>query len=125
MLSKHKVVSKARKAIELLYKGTCTVTVQQEYIKDNSATGFKQVVVLENEPCLLSFSNVTSTKEGEVAATVSQVTELFISPDVDIAPGSKITITQDGVTTDYTRSGKSALYSTHQQIVLELWKERS
>ena len=113
---------KARKAIELLYDGTCTVTVKQEYEKDNGAIGFREVAVLENEPCHLSFSNATSAKEGEVAATVSQLTELFISPEVSIAPGSKITVTQNGVTTDYTRSGKPALYGTHQQITLDLWK---
>lgn len=113
---------KTRKAIERLYNGTCTVTEHQEYEKDNGSTGFRDVVVLENEPCHLSFSNTSSTKEGEAAATVSQVTELFISPDVEIAPGSKITVTQNGVTTDYTRSGKAAVYSTHQQIVLELWE---
>ena len=113
---------KARKAIERLYNGTCTVFVQEEFEKDNGATSFRPVVVVKDEPCHLSFGNTTATKEGEAAATVSQITELFISPDVDIAPGSKITVTQNGVTTDYTRSGQPALYSTHQQIVLELWK---
>ena len=123
MLPKTNLVKKrVRKAIELLYDDTCTVTVKQEYEKDNSANGFNEVVVLENEPCHLSFSSATSTKEGEVAATVSQVTELFISPDVDIPPGSKITVTHNGTTTDYTRSGKSDLYNSHQQIILELWK---
>ena len=121
MLSNNKMVS-ARKAIELLYDGTCTVLVQEEFEKDNGATSFRPLVVLKDEPCHLSFSNTTSTKEGEAAATVSQVTELFISPDVDIAPGSKITVTQNGVTTDYTRSGKPSVYGTHQQIILELWK---
>lgn len=114
-----------RKAIELLYDGVCTVTEHQEYEKENGATGFKDVVVIENEPCHLSFSNTTSTKEGDVAATVSQVTELFISPDVTITPGSKITVTQNGVTTDYTRSGVTSKYDTHQQIILELWKRWS
>ena len=108
-----------RKAIELLYDGTCTVTIQEEYEKDNGAIGHRPVVVFEDEPCHLSFSNTSSTNEGEVAATVSQVTELFISPDISIVPGSKITVTQNGVTTDYTRSGKAAMYSTHQQIVLD------
>lgn len=105
-----------------MYDGTCTVTVQEEYEEKNGSTSFRQVVTIEDEPCHLSFSNTSSTKEGEVAATVAQVTELFISPDISIAPGSKITVTQNGVTTDYTRSGKPAVYATHQQIVLDLWK---
>ena len=116
------MVDRARKAIESLYDGTCTVTVQEEYEEENGATGFRPVVTIENEPCHLAFSNTTSAKEGEVAATVSQVTELIIAPEVSIAPGSKITVTQNGVATDYTRSGKPAIYATHQQIVLDLWK---
>ena len=111
-----------RGAIELLYNGTCTVTVHQEYEKDNGSTGFKEAVILENEPCLLSFSNKAASVEGDAAASVSQVTELYISPDVDIPPGSKITVTQNGVTTDYTRSGASAKYAAHQTIILDLWK---
>lgn len=116
------MVNKARKAVERLYDGICTVTVQEEYEEENSATGFRPVVTIENEPCHLSFNNTTSAEEGETVATVSQVTELFIAPEISIDPGSKITVTQNGVSTDYTRSGKPAVYATHQQIVLDLWK---
>ena len=34
--------------------------------------------------------------------------------------GSKITVTQNGVTTDYASSGKPAVYETHQEVILEL-----
>lgn len=114
-----------RAAIESLYDGKCTVTVRQEYEKDNGATGFQEVVLIENEPCRLSFNNTSSTQEGEVAASVSQVTELFIGPEINIPPGSKITITQNGETTEYSKSGVKAKYETHQQIILELWKKWS
>lgn len=114
-----------RKAIEFLYKGTCTVTIHQEYEKDNGSTGFRDVVVLTDEPCHLSVSNKASTTQGEVAASVSQVTELFISPNVNIPPGSKVTVTQNGETIDYTKSGVKAKYDTHQEIILELWERWS
>ena len=114
-----------RAAIESLYDGKCTVTVRQEYEKDNGSTGFREVILIEDEPCRLSFSNTTSTKEGDVAASVSQVTELFIGPEVDIPPGSKITITQNGETVDYSKSGIKSKYETHQQIILQLWKRWS
>lgn len=116
---------KVRTAIESLYDGKCTVTVQEEYTKDNGSTGFQEVVLIEDEPCRLSFSNTSSTKEGEVAASVSQVTELFIRPDVDIPPGSRITVTQNSETVDYAKSGVKAKYNTHQQIVLQLWERWS
>lgn len=116
---------KVRTAIQSLYDGKCTVTVRQEYTKENSSTGFQEVVLIEDEPCRLSFSNTSSTKEGEVAASVSQVTELFIAPEVNIPSGSKITVTQNGETVDYAKSGVKAKYDTHQEIILELWKRWS
>ena len=81
------------------------------------------MVVLENQPCKLSFETLKSAVQTDSAATVAQITKLFVSPDVSIRAGSKITVTQDGVTTDYTRSGVPAVYPTHQEIVLELFKE--
>lgn len=112
-------------AIQSMYDGKCTVTVREEYEKGNGATGFKEIVLFENEPCRLSFSNTSSTKEGEVAASVSQVTQLFIGPNVNIPPGSKITVVQNGDTVDYSKSGVKAKYETHQEIILELWKRWS
>lgn len=114
----------ARKAIEATYFGTLTVT---EMKKDRDAktklTKTEPVVVLENQPCKLSFETLKSAVQTDSAATVTQVTKLFVSPDVSIRVGSKITVTQDDVTTDYTRSGVPAVYPTHQEIILELFKE--
>ena len=59
----------------------------------------------------------------EEAATVAQSVTLYLDPAVDIPVGSKITVTQNGVTRDYTRSGKPAGYTYHQEVPLELWKE--
>ena len=47
---------------------------------------------------------------------------LLIDPSVDIPEGSKITVTQKGVTRDYERSGTPAVYSVHQEVPLELWE---
>ena len=125
MLSETKVV-KARKAIESLYQGTCTVTEHQKVVKANKSTGFSDVVVLKDQPCRLSFKTVTDTdQEDNAASAVKQVIVLFIAPDVSIATGSKITVTQNGVTTDYQQSGKPALYDTHQEIILDLFREWS
>lgn len=127
MLSETKVV-KARNAIESLYQGTCTVTEHQKVTKANKSTGFSDVVVLKDQPCRLSFKTVTVTdtdQEDNAASAVKQVIVLFIAPDVSIATGSKITVTQNGVTTDYQQSGKPALYDTHQEIILDLFREWS
>ena len=122
MLSKIKMV-KATKAIESLYSGRCTITENQKFQKANKSTGFREVVVLKDQPCRLSFStinNTTPTDSG--ASSVSQVVKLFISPEIEVKPGSKLTISQNDITTDYKSSGEPSFYATHQEIVLELFK---
>ncbi len=126
MLSKNKVVSKARKALESLYDGICTVTEYRKIKNGNGSTGFEEVVVLEDLPCRLSYKTVDSTSQVEngASAAVQRIT-LFLAPDVEIAPGSKITVTQNDVTAEYQHSGKAAVYSTHQEIVLDFFREWS
>lgn len=82
-----------------------------------------EVVVLQDQPCRLSFEKLQTAIQSESAATITQSTKLFVSPDVTIKAGSKLTVTQDNVTTDYTRSGVPSTYPTHQEITLELFKE--
>lgn len=112
----------ARKVIESTYIGTCSVIEHQKYIKQNGSTGFQDVVVLEDQPCKLSFKNVSSANNDEANSSIKQEIKLFVSPNVSIAPGSKIIVTQNDITIEYSRSGVSAMYATHQEIVLELFK---
>lgn len=113
----------ARKAIESMYKDTCSIFEQQK-IKNpvTHVIEFKEVEVYTDVKCRLSFSTIQSTSKGDVPSIV-QITKLFIAPEVDIKPGSKIKVTHEGITTDFTRSGVPAIYSTHQEVVLELFKE--
>lgn len=122
MLPKNQMV-KARKAIESLYDDVCTITEHQKVKKENKSTGFDDVVVLENQPCKLSYKTVTSAKPTETAASsIVQSTKVFIAPEIKVKPGSKFTITHKGVTTEFKNSGEPAIYDTHQEIVLELFK---
>ena len=121
MLSENQVVA-VRKAIEMTYTGRCTITEHQKVKKANKSTGFEDKVVLEDQPCRLSFEKVTSNSQGETAATVVQIIKVILAPEIKIKPGSKLTITQNGVTTEYSSSGEPAIYNTHQEIVLELFK---
>ncbi|MPM91906.1 hypothetical protein SDC9_139040 [bioreactor metagenome] len=121
MLSENQVVM-VRKAIESMYIGKCTITEYQSYKKENKSTGHQEVVILENQPCKLSFSKITNANQGEAAAMVVQTAKVMIAPEIKIKPGSKLTITQNGITTEYKNSGEPALFNTHQEIVLELFK---
>lgn len=121
MLSQTQVVA-VRKAIELTYIGKCTVIEHQKKTKANKSTGFEEVTVLENQPCRLSFERITSTSQGEAASKLTQVTKLLIAPEVVVKPGSKLVIEQNGLTSEYKRSGEPANYNTHQEIILELFQ---
>lgn len=121
MLSENQVVA-VRQAIEMTYDGKCTITEHQKVQKPNKSTGFNDVVVLTDQPCKLSFSKITNTNQGETAATVIQTAKVLLAPEIQIKPGSKLTIKQNGITTEYSKSGEPAIYKTHQEVVLELFK---
>ena len=120
MLSKNAVV-KVRKALEKGYIGTFTVTEHKKITKPNHTTGFSDVDVLVDQPCRLSFSSSPSVRDGDVPE-ISQTVKLFFAPEVTVKEGSKITVTQNGVTTEYKQSGVPAVYQTHKEIILELFK---
>lgn len=122
-----KALSRARTAVELLYLGTCTISEFESVVDPiNKRTTQKEVVVLENQPCKLSFgrSQKDAASEGNFAA-IAQKPKLFIAPEIDIKAGSKITVTQNGVTNTYERSGEPAVYINHQEIPLELYKDKA
>lgn len=121
MLSKAQMV-KAKKALETLYDGICTITEHHKIKNENKSTGFVDVVVLENQPCRLSYKTIDATSAGESVASVSQTIKVFLPPDIEVKPGSKLTITQNGVTVDYKCSGQPAIYSAHQEVILELFE---
>lgn len=111
-------------AIKSLWRGKCTVTVHNNDTTDEN-TG--RVVVGEvdtytDEPCRISFDTVNATQTENNAANIIQSITLFIDREVVIPEGSKITVTQNGVTAVYEKSGKPAVYSTHQEIPLEIFK---
>ena len=122
MLSKAKMV-KVRKALESLYDGRCTITEYQKVKKENKSTAFQDVVVHEDIPCRLSFNSITNTNQTDTGASaVAQTVKVFLAPEIQVKPGSKLTITQNDVTTEYKSSGQPSFYSTHQEIVLELFE---
>ncbi|PXV85095.1 hypothetical protein C8E03_11919 [Lachnotalea glycerini] len=117
-----KAMEQSRKAIEKFYKGTCNVYERQNVTDaDIHITKKQEVLVLENQPCKLSFTSLKATDMQGGAATVTQTPKLFIAPEINIKPGSKIEVTQNNATKLYQRSGESGKFTTHQEIVLELF----
>ena len=110
----------ARAALEKHhYKDVCSV-VQYQDTKDpkTKLTRKQEVTVLENQPCKLSFETVKGAEGTDTATALTQSIKLLIAPEVDVAPGSKIVITHEGRTGEYSQSGIPAVYPTHQEIML-------
>lgn len=116
----------ARKAIESRYKGFCDI-LEKRKVKDEvtKATVLKDIAVLSNQPCRLSYSSFGTANQTDTVSNIEQTIKLFIAPEIKVAPGSKLRITQNGTTTDYISSGVPAVYETHQEVSLELEKENA
>ena len=116
----------ARKAIESRYKGFCDI-LEKRKVKDEitKATVLKDIAVLSNQPCRLSYSSSGTANQTATVSNIEQTIKLFITPEIKVAPGSKLRITQNGTTTDYISSGVPAVYETHQEVSLELEKENA
>ncbi len=124
MLSKNQLVS-VRNLIEKNYRGKCTIIEKQKITKADNSIGFNDVTVYENEPCRVSFENITSSNETDSVNSISQTIKLFISPDLTIKPGSKVVVNQDNLQFVYQSTGIPAVYSTHQEILLKSDQERA
>ena len=96
------------------------------YIKDLE-TGITKasndILVVENEPCRISFKSLAPAAQTNGPAELSQEIKLFIAPEHNIKEGSKIVVNRNGKILEYKHSGASALYDSHQEIVLTLVKE--
>lgn len=112
------------KAIQRLWTGKCNVIVRQGQLnKDNGRTEFIELTVYENVPCRLSFKSVTAANEVANATVATNVVKLFLGKDVPVPVGSKLVVTQNDVVGEYVGSGQAAVYSEHQEVVLERFKE--
>lgn len=120
-----------KSAVESLYSGTCTVTATTPTFDESTKqTTNTETTLFTNQPCRLSFISAppsdklapfshnlihTDTPRAHLA---DQQIKLFIDPSLDIPPGSKISITQNGLTQYFKSSGTPAVYSSYQEINL-------
>lgn len=112
-----------KNVIESLYVGRCSIT-EFRAVKDEKTKIAKnqEIVVVKDVPCRVSFKNSSTLNQSDMGATATQKIKLFISPTMRIKPGSKITVVQNGATGVYQFSAEPAIYSSHQEILLDLFK---
>jgi hypothetical protein len=108
-----------------MWKDRCSIFHQEKITDpDTHLTDFQEKPLLEDLPCKLSFETLTSNGEDHVAA-VTQITKLFLSPDVDIPPGCKIVVTRFNQTErkfEFSKSGLAGVFTNHQEIYLDTFR---
>lgn len=118
------MVNRYQDVLRRLWVGRCTIFVlDQEVNEANGQTEPVERPVVSGEPCRLSFQSGQAAKALQGAAQIGQGVKLFLSNEVEVPPGSKVVVTQNGAETAYAQSGEPARYSTHQEISLELFRE--
>lgn len=114
---------KAKMALEKLYEDTCNIYTYEKITDVNTGiTRQIKKIYLKNISCRMFFSNFPSTTDDE-QAKLTQSIKLFLPSDILIKAGSYVSICRQGLITDYVCSGKPAIYKTHQEINLELYKD--
>lgn len=108
-----------RAEMEKRYRGRCDITALSQRKSDSGITELTEETVIEDMPCLLSFEGLRVAESTETAAKTYQRAKLFISPDIRVASGSKVTVRQDGMEREYVMSGIPAVYPTHREIMLK------
>lgn len=122
----HNYSTNTKNPLARLWTGKATVYEYQDITDPVTfQTTQREVAVLEDEPCRLSYNREQATNIQSGAAVVSQSITLFVRPDLVIKPGSVIEITQHGVTEKYKGSGQPAVYCNHQEIILELYEDNA
>ena len=119
-----KALDKARKIhqrmVENLYEDKCSVIEKQEVFDETRKIHKdKEVEVIKEEPCRLSFETLKADEEANPAQKVVQDTKLFLRPDIVVKEGSKIVVKHNGREDIYARSGIPAIYVTHREIMLK------
>lgn len=113
----------ARKAVESQYDGVCDIIEYQEKQDPiKKITRHEEITVQEKQPCRLSFEEVYVNNETNTESKVVTKVKLFIAPELQINPGSKIIVKQRGRKKAYKNSGEPAVYNTHQEFMLEIFK---
>ena len=70
-----------KQALKLLWKDKCKITVKDQEVFDpeSKTTSYVDSVLVENEPCKLSFETLSTASEDAVKAKIVQKAKLFIT----------------------------------------------
>lgn len=114
-----------RRAVERLYDGVAMVEEVRKEKNAKNITASVWVLSAQNVPCRVSYKTIAPAGRSDTVDSITQSITLFTAPEVEIKPGSRITVTQRGRTMRFACSGIPAVYDSHQEIPLVRWEERA
>lgn len=114
-----------RKALERMWKDRCTI-IQRVKVTDpgTKLTDFSEMPLVEDQPCKLSFEQLTTAGEGHASAKFQNV-KLFLPPDLVVPAGCKVIVRRFNESEQvftFAHSGEAGVFSNHQEICLDLWR---
>ena len=112
-----------RRAVERFYDGRATVEEARKEKNAKNITVLLWAVVAQDVPCRVSYKTLAPAGRSDTVDSVAQAITLFTAPEIDIKPGSRVTVTQRGRTMRFSCSGIPAAYDSHQEIPLARWEE--
>ena len=105
-----------KQAIESLYDGKAIIEEARKRKNEKNVTVSVWAVVAEEIPCRVSYKTLSAAETSDTADTLAQGITLFTAPDIDVKPGSRITVRQRGREMKFSSSGIPAVYDSHQEI---------
>ena len=112
-----------RRAVERLYDGRATVEEARKEKNAKNITALVWSAVAQDLPCRVSYKTLAPAGRSDTVDSIAQAITLFTAPEIDIKPGSRVTVTQRGRTMRFACSGIPAVYDSHQEIPLARWEE--
>lgn len=120
------MVERIKKAIEPFYADVCRVYVNDAVTRD-SMTRFEKRVVYDTVPCRVSAKaylfGENAAKKSDNTLKVTKKAKLFVPTEYYIEPGSLIEVYSKGKKTLFCKSGSMSCYSSHNEVMVELWKD--
>lgn len=107
-----------KQAIESLYDGKAIIEEARKRKNEKNVTVSEWAVVAEDIPCRVSYKTLSAAEKSDTADGITQAITLFTAPDIDVKPGSHITVRQRGREMKFSCSGIPAVYDSHQEIPL-------
>ena len=112
--------------LKTLWDGVCTIMAVRDLEGDDYLMHKETVIIAEDEPCRLSHGGTApGAPQGDGSTVIGTDITLILDNVVIVPEGCRITVTQDGRTDEYRRSGTPRVYANHQSVPVELMKTRA